>query len=591
MISFSQPQALFGLVVLPILLLFYMWRARHSRQVISSIWLWQEAVARFSHRPTRRLPLRDPLLLLQLLAALLLVLFLAGPRAGHTNPVHQIVVLDDSVAMAATDLAPSRFAQAKQRVQSLIDHLGDGDHLSLILAGPRARLLGQAPSAGDPLAALRALPPPNGPADLVGAAALARGLAETPSLGPPRVTFIAANETPALPVGNLSVTTVRLGHTLDDQSISDLSVACSPHGGTCEAFARLHNADALPQADALAAWADGQSLGQQPLTLPARGSLDLSFVVPSATGVVRAALTRPDALPENNAASALAPNPPSLRALLVSDTPGPLLRALQGVPGLSVRVVSIEAYQDTDAVGPDLIVMDGIAPVDLLTVPLLAVNPPANNVLVNVRSPNVFLPMTLPDPTDPLVSGLDLDGLPTVGEAIDTPAWASADVDGPKGPLVVHGSQSGERMVILPWEPSTGAFSQDVSFPLLIERLVRWLAPVPAATISAGTPLWLPTTVQSVRSPTGAILTGPLIEPQASGLYLVADATGSLTTGAPLFAVPPASPGEVAPASVETPPWAPLIAAAGLPRALWPWALLAALIALSGEWVYYARKT
>ncbi|HXT37000.1 MAG TPA: hypothetical protein VN837_15600, partial [Chloroflexota bacterium] len=145
--------------------------------------------------------------------------------------------------------------------------------------------------------------------------------------------------------------------------------------------------------------------------------------------------------------------------------------------------------------------------------------------------------------------------------------------------------------VILPWEPGTSAFSHDVSFPLLIERLVRWLTPAPAAAIPAGTALWLPADVQSVRSPTGAILTGPLIEPQAAGLYQVVDATGSAAPGAPLFTVPPASPGEVSSTSVETPAWAPLAIATGLPRTLWPWALLAALIALSGEWVYYARKT
>ena len=591
MISFSEPRALFGLIVLPILILFYMWRARHVRQVVSSTWLWQEVMARFSHRPTRRLPLRDPLLLLQLLAALLLVLFLAGPRAGHANPTHRIVVLDDSAAMAATDVAPSRFIQAKQQIQSLINHLGDGDHLSLIVAGPRARLLGQAPGDGGLPAALRALPAPNGPADLAGAAALARGLAGTPGLGTPRVTFVAANETPALPAGNLPVTITRLGHTLDDQSVSDLAVACAPKGDTCEAFARVRNADPLPRADALTAWADGQSLGRQALVLPARGSLDLSFVVPRAAGVIRVALTRPDALPLNNTAVALAPNPPTLHALLVSDTPGPLLHALQGIPGLSVRVVSVEAYQDTDAVGPDLLVMDGIAPVELPTTPLLTINPPANNALVNVRNANAFLSMTLPDPTDPLISGLDLDGLPTAGETIDTPSWATVDVSGPKGPLILHGSDAGERMVILPWEPGTSAFSHDVSFPLLIDRLVRWLTPAPAASISAGTALWLPANVPSVRSPTGAILTGPLIEPQAAGLYQVAGAAGSAVPGAPLFTVPPASPGEVASTSVETPAWAPLAIATGLPRTLWPVVLLAALVALSGEWVYYARKT
>ncbi|MGH2345969.1 MAG: vWA domain-containing protein, partial [Chloroflexota bacterium] len=477
------PYALFGLLLLPILVIFYMWRARHTRQVVSSTWLWAEAMARFSHKPTRQLPLRDPLLLLQLLAALLLVFYLAGPRAGHTAPSNRIVVLDDSIAMAATDVAPSRLVHAEHQIQSLITGLGAGDHLSVILAGPRARLLGQTPGGVDLPALLRALPQPSGAADLAGAAALARGLAGTPDLGTPRVTFIAARETAALPAGGLPVTTIRVGRTEDDQSISGLAVACSPKTNQCQAFARVRNSAAAARTDTLTASADGQSLGDQALHLPARGSLELSFVVPQGTRVVKATLAGTDAVPGDNTAVALSPTPPALRALLVSDSPGPLSRALRDVPGLSVRVITVEAYQDSDAIGPDLVVMDNLAPPNLPNIPLLMVHPPADSGLVNVRNGNVFLPMALPDPTDPLVADLDLDGMAGNGEAIDTPPWATVDAGTASTPLLLHGSQGGNRTVVLPFEPSAGAFAQDVAFPLLIERLVRWLVPPPPTTI------------------------------------------------------------------------------------------------------------
>jgi len=130
-----------------------------------------------------------------------------------------------------------------------------------------------------------------------------------------------------------------------------------------------------------------------------------------------------------------------------------------------------------------------------------------------------------------------------------------------------------------------------VAFPLLIQRLVRWLVPAPATTITSGTALWLPPNVQSVRSPSGVIMTGPLISPQEPGLYVTAGANESVQVGTPLFVVSPAAPGDTAPTSVQVPAWAPPSGVAGLPRSIWSWAVLAALIALGGEWVYYARKT
>lgn len=121
--SLSQPIALCGLLLIPILILLHFWRAQHRRQVVSSTWLWVAAMAHISQQPTRRLPLRDPLLLLQLLAALALTLLLAGPTLARSTHVHDIVVLDALIGMSATDVAPDRFAQARDHLLAMLQDL------------------------------------------------------------------------------------------------------------------------------------------------------------------------------------------------------------------------------------------------------------------------------------------------------------------------------------------------------------------------------------------------------------------------------------------------------------------------------------
>ena len=278
--SFTQPYALLGLLLVPVLISLYMWRARHRRHYVSGTWLWSEALANFSHTPSHRLPLREPLLIFQLLAALLLTVLFAGPRLAEPAHVHQIVILDGSVAMSATDVAPTRFAVARQRVEEMIGRLGATDSMSVILAGPQARLVSEIPGNMDLAAAVDRLSVSQGPADLAGATALARGL--TAEKGSPHITYIAARETPALAAGGIPVTTERIGGAvLDDQSIGTFSVRCGPNDVACQAFARVRNYAHSARQDDLAVWADGRSLGRQTLSIPAYGSLDLTFSLPA----------------------------------------------------------------------------------------------------------------------------------------------------------------------------------------------------------------------------------------------------------------------------------------------------------------------
>ena len=431
--SFTQPFALLGLLLVPLLVSLYMWRARHRRHYVSSTWLWSEALATFSHTPSRRLPLREPLLLLQLLAVLLLTGLFAGPRLAEPAHVHQIVVLDGSVAMSATDVAPTRFAVARRRVEEMIARLGATDSISVILAGPHARLVGEIPGNANLAAAVDRLSVSQGPADLAGATALARGLAA--ETGSPRMTYVAARETPDLVAGGIPLTTERIGGaTLDDQSIGTLSVRCGLGDVACQAFAHVRNYAGSARQDDLAVWADGRSIGRQTLFLPAYGSLDLTFSLPAGSHTLQASLLRPDAIAADNTAWALVPTPLARKVLLVADDPGRLLPALQAIPGVSVQLMATTKFQYAGFADYDLVVLDGFPPDDFPPVPLLIVDPPATSTSLVVKPGNAFLAASTVATNNQIVQGLDLFGLSVTGETVVTPSWASVIVGSAQRP-------------------------------------------------------------------------------------------------------------------------------------------------------------
>ncbi|GAC1404271.1 MAG: hypothetical protein NVSMB65_20560 [Chloroflexota bacterium] len=148
-----SPALLWLLAMAPVLLFFYVWRARHKRLVAPSVLLWQQILQETEHRPSWRLPIRHILLLLELLALALLALALARPAVSVGAPHQDIVVLDASLAMNATDVPAggTRFAAAQAAARRMIDRFGPADTMSLIRVGTLAEVTVR---SGDP-AALR----------------------------------------------------------------------------------------------------------------------------------------------------------------------------------------------------------------------------------------------------------------------------------------------------------------------------------------------------------------------------------------------------------------------------------------------------
>src|SRR6266705_4561996 len=86
-LSLLIPAALAFSIIIPIILLLYFMRPKRQERVVSSTLLWQQASLDLqASRPWQRLRI-TPLLLLQLLAAIFIVLVLIRPAIFTNNPL------------------------------------------------------------------------------------------------------------------------------------------------------------------------------------------------------------------------------------------------------------------------------------------------------------------------------------------------------------------------------------------------------------------------------------------------------------------------------------------------------------------------
>ncbi|MDW8320136.1 MAG: VWA domain-containing protein [Armatimonadota bacterium] len=125
------------------ILALYILRLRRRRVEVPAILLWTQVLQDFqANVPWQRLR-KHWLLLLQLLAALLLVLGVAQPysRAWVYSGEAHVLVLDGSASMLATDVSPNRFEQARSLAREYIQKMPVGDQAAIVLAGARPRVL------------------------------------------------------------------------------------------------------------------------------------------------------------------------------------------------------------------------------------------------------------------------------------------------------------------------------------------------------------------------------------------------------------------------------------------------------------------
>ena len=140
--QFLSPGAFWGLIAIPIIILFYVLKQRFEERQVSSTFLWSKALQEFeASYPWQRLN-NNLLLFLQILIALLIVFSLSRPTiksAGVGGDA--VIVIDTSLSMKAMEDNTSRIDRAKEQALEIINQMSEGEKISIMIAGANEEIL------------------------------------------------------------------------------------------------------------------------------------------------------------------------------------------------------------------------------------------------------------------------------------------------------------------------------------------------------------------------------------------------------------------------------------------------------------------
>lgn len=177
---FANPEWLWLLVGVPILIIIYLIRSRHEDRPVSSTFIWKLSDKFAKKRlPIQRLR-KFLLFLLQLLMIIVISLMASKPMLKEGQTYDYIIVLDSSASMQLEDeKGVSRFERAKEKIYTLAGDLRSGHTVTVILAGREASYLTrQTTSAGELKLALNGVLCSNGTSDVSAAIALAQEMCD-----------------------------------------------------------------------------------------------------------------------------------------------------------------------------------------------------------------------------------------------------------------------------------------------------------------------------------------------------------------------------------------------------------------------------
>ncbi|MCX7789111.1 MAG: VWA domain-containing protein [Chloroflexaceae bacterium] len=610
--SLLAPLGLLALLTLPVIIILHMLRERRRRVIVPSLLLWQLLPQSHAARQRRRLSI-TLLLLLHLLAAALLALALARPQwelIGFGGRRHLALVIDTSISMAAPapGASGSRLEAARARAQALLGASGGGS-ATLIAAGPQARVIdSDTGNRARLVAALARLQPAGVGSDVAGALTLA----EASLRGRPNPQIVVLTD--AALAGELTArgATVPIrwetvGGDLDNRAIVAFASRPRPGAGLVQVYARAVNYGGGALRTVVRLYGDGTLLDTRPVTMQPDGEVELTWTVPRGIGFLRAELDGDDPLPADDRAelSLVAYRP--TRALLVSEQPAALERALRAVPGMELTVMAPAEYRGNAA---DLTVFDGFLPAAWPSGGVLAIHPPRDSTLLATGpAAPVSGDVTITPAGTDLFEGIGL-GAVEFGPAtpLTPPAEAVTLLSRAGQPLIFRWRAPGSAITIWAFDLSQGNLTTRLAFPLLVARTVRDLLP-PAAPGSAlaGATLNLPvdpraTTVE-VTAPDGtatSVAVGPegraLVTFDQPGRYTLVELAGAQRLYTAQIGVNAGAAVESdlrprpVPEAVATPPARRERDEAAQP--LWPWLVALALIVILGEWVYvHARRS
>lgn len=536
---FLNPWALALALLAGGIVLLYILKLKRVRVRVGSTLLWERSVHDFkANAPWQRLR-RNLLMFLQILAMVLLALALARPFIFGTALTggRSVIVLDTSASMLARDEAPDRLGRAIAAAESMIADLSRRDEAMLIAAGPTPRVLSSFTSNKSELsAALRkSRDEAGGEADMDAALRLASSVTAGNKA---RVVVFSDGAIPDLDpftATDLRVAYYPVGRSGDNIGIVSAGARRNPFTNRYELFVAIHNYFAQARSAELTLSVGDDPLEVQQVHLNAGQRSEVVLTdLPYIAQPIRVELDQDDPLAADNAAYIQMPQRMEYKVALCAQGESILLRkALSGLPDCTLFEYAdgkLTGTTQEQEVKINIWVVDGDAASGSdPTAGYLFINTARHEFLPVLPGPEVSADFNADPPIVPSIVGLDRssellrftnlsDLRLKVMRRCKLQPWGKTVVDASEGPLIVTGSQQGQRTVYLAFNIYESDFPLRASFPIFLANAVRYLAQGNSTATNLAVPagqrvdLLAPPLATSVKlaSPAGRSITIPL---------------------------------------------------------------------------------
>jgi Ca-activated chloride channel homolog len=627
---FVSALSLLGLPIIGgLIVVMYILKLKRKDVVVSSTYLWRQVIRDVqANAPFQKLR-KNLLLLLQLIAAALIIFALARPFIIGTSIGGRNIVLivDSSASMQSIDEKPSRIEVAKSKAYDQINNLKPGDRMMVMAASSRPEAVsGFTSDRGELRHAVDGIHAKDTPTNMRDALNLAADLVasrtgsdsgeillisdggfeshDTAVAGAP-AQYTLSN----LNLGKTHVSFIPVGKQRNNVGITavDFRRNLGSEKKTVQLLVVTHNFSDHEQKFIEEIYNESTLVEAHELTLAANSEDTEPYDLdePAAPTRVTVKLDIKDDLAVDNQASLILKPRKTLNVLLVGKENVFLENALKVDPG--VELSRTAAF--TKGTGYDVVVFNDSAPATLPEGNYLFLHCTSDQAPVTVTGAATNVSAADWERDDPVLRYVDF-GTELFGSALkaDPAPWGRQLAVAESGTLVASGEKGKMRSVFVGFDLLQTRFMLNVSFPILISDAVRWLGTgrddSEIGGVRTGDALTIPSAPGKgklvVTRPDGSHRDAP-VSPQGGAVFAETDVSGIYTVTGPggfqyAFAanLASASESDTAPRKQLTVLDNPTAAAGHKVKtniALMPLFALLALAALCVEWWAFHRRS
>lgn len=505
--NFLNPLGFLAFLSVPAIIMMYILKEKHKTENISSLFLWEKAVASAkAHEPWQKLK-RNILMILQILTACFIAFALLRPYiSGVSEGQKYIFVIDSSLSMQSTDKEPSRFEYAKAQIKDVIKDAPDNGEFSVIVMNTSPYVIKSSTNyKSDIIESIDKLKCENSSVSIEETEALID--LEMGQTGG-NVYIFTDND---YDFSKQGANVISLGESNENMGI--VSINHTTSNSSIDLLIKVKNFGTEQNNNTVTIYADNNILDSFDFTADAQEIKDIYIqgVDPKSKNIV-AELSNNDILEKDNTAYHVIESEEKKKVLLVSKQNIFLEKIFQIIDNVELYKAETDNIEELSGYG--LYVFDGIMPNKMPSDGHIFVfNPPEGNSFIQTNG-TIEGGHAYGVENDSLINGININFAVSKMQDVKTPAWAKNSIMSNNNTAFFYGETEGRKTAVFTFDIHDSDFPLKKEFPIFMYNTINYIFPKNLGgreNIKAGDKIQfnvLPeSTSVNVQSPNGTITT------------------------------------------------------------------------------------